>query len=137
MPKARKGPKKDYEDIYIKQVSEFMETHSHLIEEEGDIFKMAKSFEERYDFVVSTARQHLEEEIIKVKSRNEAFFEHLINEHQNRLLEDFQNLKLDVELTLEEHEVKVDIQMKVLEDLYRKNKKKLIVEGIKDLGLGY
>ena len=137
MPKAKKGPKKVYEDIYSKQVSEFMKTHGHIIEEEGDIFKMARSFEERYDFVISTAKNQMNEEIENVKVRNLEFSEHLINEHQNRLLEDFQNLKLDIELTLEEHEVKVDIQMKVLEEVYAKNKKKLIAEGIKELRLGF
>ena len=87
MPKAKKGPKKSYEEMYTKQVSDFMETHGHIIEEEGDIFQMAKSFEERYDFVVSTARQQMDEEITEIKSRNDAFSERLINEHQNRLLE--------------------------------------------------
>ena len=100
-------------------------------------FKWLKAFEERYDFVISTARQQMDEEILQIKSRNDAFSERLINEHQNRLLEDFQNLKLDIELTLEEHEVKVDIQMKVLEDLYKKNKKNILTDGIKELGLGY
>ncbi|TFG20019.1 MAG: hypothetical protein EU530_04560 [Promethearchaeota archaeon] len=137
MPKAKRGPKKSYEDIYTKQVSDFMETHGHIIEEEGDIFQMAKNFEERYDFVISTAKQQMDDEIAEIKIRNDKFSEQLINEHQNRLLEDFQNLKLDIELTLEEHEVKVDIQMKVLEDLYKKNKKKLLDEGIKELGLGF
>ncbi|MHA1452220.1 MAG: hypothetical protein ACTSRD_05100 [Promethearchaeota archaeon] len=137
MPKKKKGPKKLYEDIYSTQVTDFMKTHGHIIEEEGDIFKMAISFEERYDFVISAAKQKMNDEIEEVKSRNDAFSERLINEHQNLLLEDFQNLKLDIELTLEEHEVKVDIQMKVLEDLFKKNLKKLLAEGIKELGLGY
>ncbi len=108
-----------------------METHGHIIEEEGDIFQMAKNFEERYDFVISTAKQQMEDEIAEIKIRNDKFSEQLINEHQNRLLEDFQNLKLDIELTLEEHEVKVDIQMKVLEDLYKKNKKKVPIKELK------
>lgn len=137
MPKAKKGPKKTYEDIYTKQVSDFMETHGHIIEEEQDIFKMARNFEERYDFVVITAKQQMNDEIEDTKKRNHDFYKRLINEHQNKLLEDFQNLKLDIELTLEEHEVKVDIQMKVLEDLYKKNKAKLRTEGIKELGLGF
>jgi len=137
MPKAKKGPKKLYEDIYSKQVNEFMETHGHFIEEEGDIFKMAKSFEERYDFVISTAKKQMVDEIEEIKVRNADFYERLINEHKIKLLEDFQNLKLDIELTLEEHEVKVEIQMKVLEDIFKKNRKKLVVEGIKELGLGF
>ncbi len=137
MPKARKGPKKLYEDIYTKQVSDFMEKHGHLIQEEGDIFKMAKSFEERYDFVISTAKKQLNDEVEEVKHRNLEFSERLINEHKNKLLEDFQNLKLDIELTLEEHEVKVDIQMKVLEDVFAKNKTKILTEGIKELRLGF
>ncbi|MBN2155425.1 MAG: hypothetical protein JW776_05235 [Candidatus Lokiarchaeota archaeon] len=137
MPKAKKEPKKLYEDIYTKQVQDFMETHSHIIQEEGDVFKMARSFEERYDFVISTAKQQKKDEIYEVEIRNAKFYDQLINEHKNKLLEDFQNLKLDIELTLEEHEVKVDIQMKVLEDLYIKNKKKLIDMGIKELELGF
>ena len=137
MPKAKKGPKKLYEDIYSKQVSDFMKTHGHIIEEEGDIFKMAKRFEDRYDFVISTAKKQMTDEITEVKTRNGEFSKRLINEHQNRLLEDFQNLKLDIELTLEEHEVKVDIQMKVLEEIFAKNKKKLIAEGMKELRLGF
>lgn len=137
MQKARKGPKKLYEDIYTKQVSDFMDTHGHIIEEEGDMFKMASKFEERYDFVITTAKEQMIDEIEQIKTRNSEFSERLINEHKNRLLEDFQNLKLDIELTLEEHEVKVDIQMKVLEELYAKNKKNLLSEGIKELGLGF
>ncbi len=137
MPKAKKEPKKLYEDIYSKQVSDFMETHGHIIEEEGDIFKMARTFENRYDFVISTSKEQMNEEIEQNKARNDAFYDNVINEQENKLQEDFQNLKLDIELTLEEHEVKVDIQMKVLEDLYSKNKEKLLEEGIKILGLDF
>jgi hypothetical protein len=137
MPKAKKGPKKLYEDIYTKQVSDFMDTHGHIIEEEGNVFKMAKTFEDRYEFVISTAKDQMNEEIENTKTRNEAFYDKIINEHKNKLQEDFQNLKLDIELTLEEHEVKVEIQEKVLADIFQKNKEKLLNNGIKELGLGF
>jgi hypothetical protein len=137
MPKAKEAPKKLFEDIYTKQVSDFMDAHGHIIEEEGNVFKMAKTFEDRYEFVISTAKDQMNEEIEETKTRNEAFYNNVINEHKNKLQEDFQNLKLDIELTLEEHEVKVDIQMKVLADIFQKNKEKLLKTGIEDLGLRF
>jgi len=137
MSKAKKGPKKLYEDIYTKQVSDFMDAHGHIIEEEGNIFKMAKTFEDRYEFVISTAKDQMKEEIEATKTRNDAFLDNVINEHKNKLQEDFQNLKLDIELTLEEHDVKVDIQMKVLADVFQKNMEKLLKLGIEELGLGF
>jgi hypothetical protein len=137
MSKAKKEPKKLYEDIYTKQVSDFMDTHGHIIEEEGNIFKMAKTFEDRYEFVISTAKDQMKEEIEETKTRNDAFHDKVINEHKNKLQEDFQNLKLDIELTLEEHDVKVDIQMKVLADIFQKNMEKLLKLGIEELGLGF
>jgi len=136
MPRTKKEPKKIYEDIYAKQVHEFMETYDHIIKEEDNIFKMAKSVEERYDFVILTAKQQIMDEINNIKTRNTEFYERLITEHKNHLVDDFHNLKLDIELTLEEHKVKVDVQMKLLGDIYTKNKKKLLSEGLKELGFG-
>jgi len=126
-----------FEQMFEKQVHDFVEQHDILLRENLNLFQMAKKFEERYDYVIETAKKRINDEISNAKLRNSSLHEELMNQRKELIEKEMEKLTLIINNTIQQHLVKNQEDIAELEKLYHDKKKELIDDIIKQIGINY
>lgn len=126
-----------FEEMFEKQVHDFLDQHMHLIKEEQNVFKMAKKFEERYQYVIARSRENVDKKIENVKKRNEVLFNKLISDRKEVIKKEMDNIESDIAESLKEHDKISKEQEDILNLLYNEKKASLIEKILKELGFEF
>ena len=125
--KVSKDIKSDsiFEAMFESQVHEFVEQHNHLFEE-LNLFKMARAFEERYDYVITTATARVNSHIKRTKRKNNKLYNEIVEQRKDSINSEMDKMKISIEKSIKEHNNQNNDHIKKLNQVYKKNKEKLI-----------
>jgi len=83
-----------FEEMFEKQVHEFVDKHIHLIKEELNIFEMAKKFEDRYNFVISKTEERVQNKIDEIKAKNQVLYLRITSQRISQIETEIEQLKM-------------------------------------------
>jgi hypothetical protein len=115
-----------FEEMFEKQVHEFVDAHIHLIKEGLNVFEMAKKFEDRYDYVIAKTEEQVQKKIDTIKGRNQKMYLKIISQRISQIETEMEKLAEDIEKSLEEHNSISNNQEIKIKQIYDQNKDKLL-----------
>lgn len=126
-----------YEDIFENQLNQYMDQISKSQIETFNAFEMAKIIEDRFDYIITKAKEKADNEISSVKDYNKSFAEKLISQRKSLIDSYMFNLQNDINKSIEEHNQICDKQIEKIRNKYKSNKDKLLKKFIECLGLEF
>lgn len=126
-----------YEDIFENQLNQYMDQISKSQIDTFNAFEMAKIIEDRFDYIITKAKEKADNEISLVKDYNKSFAEKLISQRKSLIDNYMFNFQNDINKSIEEHNQICDKQIEKIRNKYKSNKDKLLKKFIECLGLEF
>ena len=136
MPKT-KETEDVFEQMFESQVHEFVEQHLNIINEESNVFKMAKKFEDRYDFVISKTKERVNIKISEVRKQNHNLYLKITQKRISLIENEMEKLKEDIEKSLEEHNEISSDQEEILSEIFTKKKSEILNDILNELSFKF
>lgn len=126
-----------FEQMFESKVHEFVEQHLNIINEESNVFKMAKKFEDRYDFVISKTKERINMKISETRKQNHNLYLKITQIRISLIENEMEKLTEAIEKSLEEHNEISSEQEKILSEIYTKKKSEILNNILNELSFKF
>lgn len=126
-----------FEQMFESKVHEFVEQHLNIINEESNVFKMAKKFEDRYDFVISKTKERINMKISEIRKQNHNLYLKITQIRISLIENEMEKLTEAIEKSLEEHNEISSEQEKILSEIYTKKKSEILNNILNELSFKF
>lgn len=126
-----------YEEIFENQLNKYMERLSKSEIDTFNAFEMAKIIEERFEFIITKAKEKATSEISMTKEYNKSLAERLVSQRKSMIESYMFNLQNDINKSIQEHDQICSKQIEKIQNKYNLNKDKILKKFTETVGFDF